>query len=91
MVALCSRRSFTARTLGLAVVLPLFAVGIPLSDRTKNPSQLADEETYYWAPTGGTRCIGGLIEEEWCYYECAGTLCTPLYYEWRPTNRPCQR
>lgn len=47
------------------------------------------EEIYIWKSTGDTRCSAGRIEERWGYYECVGSSCTPLYFEWRPTAQTC--
>lgn len=46
-------------------------------------------ETEVWRPTGETQCSAGKIQERWCFYECAGISCTPIYCEWRATSQSC--
>ena len=83
------RRRFVTQIFGLTTMLSLVTIGATVPVQRVVSSRHPFEETYHWGFTNTTRCIGGYIEEQWCYYECAGGACTPLQYEWRQTTRPC--
>jgi hypothetical protein len=71
--------------LGLALGLAVGVAGGRASTDPYRPS-----ETSYWQFTGQTRCNGsGYLEERWCYYECVGRTCDPMYCEWRMTGERC--
>ena len=78
--------------LRLALVVAGLLVGTHHTAKAdEHETDTISKEIYLWKPTGDTRCNAGRIEERWGYYECVGGSCTPLYFEWRPTDRPCLR
>ncbi len=86
MNAIFDRRHLLRLALGL---VGLTTSAGPAAGSVTRGMDDSPEDTYVWRPTDETRCNAGLVEERWCYYECAGGVCTPLQYEWRQTTRPC--
>lgn len=86
MNATFDRRHLLRLVLGLAGLASGAALAAGADAREADTSP---REIYVWRFTGETRCNAGFSEEHWGYYECIGTTCTPLHYEWRQTTRPC--
>ena len=75
---------YRRQLLGLALGLVGGVVGSHASVGPERPT-----ETGYWRFMEQGRCNNGYIEERWCYYECVGLVCEPLYCEWRMNGQRC--
>ncbi|HVX29489.1 MAG TPA: hypothetical protein VHA53_03335 [Nitrolancea sp.] len=62
------------------------AVGKPITDSTTPVTRITlsvmhPMDTYFWEKVAGPVCRGGQLHETWCYVECAGGTCQPLWCE----------